>query len=132
MKQKYHIWKNSSTGQWHIKEYAVTTADTGRQKNASLQNEYFSLLSEQSYPADDVAEAILKGKDALIGLLRSSHFFPTGVHMNKIAEQVMSMDALQGDQQDDLIVDDKEQLAGNLEKAVNAGSAKITTAAGDI
>ena len=117
MKQKYRIWKNVNGKQLVIDEYAVTSADVGRQKMSGLQNEDFSLLCQQSYDAGDVSQAISKGKDSLILLLRNSHFFPTGIYMDKIADQVITMYALQGEQRDDIVLDDKEVLAGLLEKA---------------
>ncbi len=120
MKQKYHIWKNDNQQQLHIDEYAVTSADAGRQKTPGLQSEDFSLLCQQSYATDDVADAILKGKDSLILLLRNTHFFPNGLYMDKIADQVIAMYALQGEQHDDLVVDDKEVLSGMLAKPLES------------
>ncbi len=117
MKQKYRIWKNVDQKQLHIDEYAVTSANAGRQKTPGLQSEDFSLLCQQSYAADDVSDAILKGKESLIFLLRNAHFFPTGLYMDKIADQVIAMYALHGEQQGDLVLDDKDVLAGTLEKS---------------
>ena len=122
MKQKYHIWKNVNQKQLHIDEYAVTSANAGRQKMPGLQSEDFSLLCQQSYASADVAAAITKGKESLILLLRNSHFFPTGLYMDKIADQVIAMYALQGEQHDDLVLDDKDVLAGMLVKS-DEGSA---------
>ncbi len=113
MKQKYHIKKDVTAKTLLIQEFAVLTATTGKQKYPDIQGDDYSLLCEQSYSAREVKSASSTGKDDLILLLRNQHFFPIGTHMNKIADTVMEMYALKGEQHEDLIFDDKTVLSGN-------------------
>jgi hypothetical protein len=120
MKQKYRIWKNVEGKNLHIQEYAVLSADSRKQKAPGLQDDDFSLLCEQVYQAEEVQKASSKGKDELILFLRNRHFFPIGVYMNLIADAVISMYASKGEQNENLIFDDKIDLLGDSE---NLGSA---------
>jgi hypothetical protein len=113
MKQKYHIWKNVAGKNLHIQEYAVLTADSRKQKLPGLQDEDFSLLCEQIYEAEEVKKASVKGKDELIFFLRNQHFFPIGAYMDLIADTVIGMYASNGEQNENLIFDDKVDLLGN-------------------
>jgi hypothetical protein len=117
MKQKFRLWKNEKGKKLQIQEYAVLTADSRKQKLPGLQDEDFSLLCEQNYQAEEVAEATSKGKDELILFLRNQHFFPIGVYMDLIADAVIAMYATKGEQHEDLIFDDKKVLLGVLEEA---------------
>ena len=112
MKQKYRIWKKVKGKELLIQEYAVLTAQSRKQKLPGLADEDFSLLCEQTYQADEVKKATSRGKDELILLLRSQHFFPIGTYINLIADTITSMYAAKGDQHEDLIFDDKEILMG--------------------
>ena len=114
MKQKYRIWKNAEGKKLLIREYAVLTAAPRKQKLPGLEDEDFSLLCEQTYPADEVKKATSKGKNELILLLRNQHFFPIGLYMDRIADTVTTMYTAAGDQQEDLIFDDKQVLLGEL------------------
>lgn len=112
MKQKYRIWKNVKDKNLHIQEYAVLNADSRKQKLPGLQDEDFSLLCEQIYKAEAVNQASSKGKDELILFLRNKHFFPIGVYMDLIADRVIEMYASEGEQNENLIFDDKVHLLG--------------------
>ena len=114
MKQKYHIWKNVKGKELLIQEYAVLTAESRKQKHLGLESDDFSLLCEQSYQADEVENATLRGKEELILFLRNQHFFPIGLYMDLIADTVTNMYAAKGEQQEDLIFDDKQVLLGGL------------------
>ena len=113
MKQKYRIWKNVAGKNLHIQEYAVLTADSRKQKLPGLQDEDFSLLCEQIYEAEAVKKASAKGKEELIFFLRNQHFFPIGIYMDLIADTVIGMYASQGEQNENLIFDDKVNLLGD-------------------
>jgi hypothetical protein len=113
MKQKYRIWKNVAGKNLHIQEYAVLTADSRKQKLPGLQDEDFSLLCEQIYEAEEVEKASARGKDELIFFLRNQHFFPIGVYMDLIADTVIGMYASVGEQNENLIFDDKVDLLGD-------------------
>ena len=114
MKQKYHIRKDVKAKTLLIQEFAVLTANTGKQKYPEIQDDDYSLLCEQSYSSKDVKSASSTGKDDLILLLRNRHFFPIESYMDKIADVVMGMYAAKGEQYEDLVFDDKAVLVGNM------------------
>jgi hypothetical protein len=116
MKQKYHLRKNDKEKTLLIQEFAVLTANTGKQKYPEIQGDDYSLLCQQSYSAREVKSASSAGKDDLILLLRNQHFFPIGAYMEKIADAVMGMYASKGEQHEDLIFDDKAVLVNNIEE----------------
>lgn len=113
MKQKYHIRKNAKEEKLLIQEFAELTANVRKQKFHVIQDDDFSLLCEQTYHGKEVKKATLEGKDELIMLLRNQHFFPIGIYIDKIADSVIAMYTLKGDQHEDLIFDDKEVLIAN-------------------
>ena len=116
MKQKYHIKKDVKAKTLLIQEFAVLTANTGKQKYPEIQDDDYSLLCEQMYSAGEVRSASSTGKDELILLLRNQHFFPIGTYMDKIADTIMGMYASKGEQHKDLIFDDKAVLVGSIDE----------------
>ena len=129
MKQKFRIWKKAKGKELLIKEYAVLTAESRKQKFPGLINQDFSLLCEQSYQADEVKKATSRGKDELIVFLRNRHFFPIGMTMNLIADCVTTMYSSKGEQREDLLFDDKEVLLGALPEAEKKVATKIEAGA---
>jgi len=112
MKQKYRIWKDDKQKTLLIQEFAVLTANTGKQKHPKIQDDDYSLLCEQTYTSGDIKRA--SEKDDLILLLRNQHFFPIGTYMDKIADVVMGMYAAKGELHEDLVFDDKAVLVDSL------------------
>ena len=125
MKHKYRIWKKAKDKELLIQEYAVLAAVNRKQKFTGFIDEDFSLLCEQTYPADGVMKATSLGKDELTLFLRNRHFFPIGIYMSLIADTVMSMYASKGEQHQDLIFDDKEILLGGPPKATIEAAIEI-------
>ena len=121
MKQKYNLRKDVKEKTLLIQEFAVLNANAGKQKYPEIQGDDYSLLCEQTYNAKEVKSASSTGKDGLIMLLRNQHFFPIGTYMEKIAEVVMGMYASKGEQQEELVFDDKAVLVESIE-----AQAKIT------
>ena len=78
MKQKYHIWRNTKNRELVIQEYAILSGGPKRKDFPGVQEDEFSLLSEQVYDAKAVSDSISDGKFSLISLLRTQHFFPIG------------------------------------------------------
>ena len=115
MKQKYHLSKDMKAKTLTIQEFAVLSADTGKQKYPEIQGDQYSLLCEQTYDAREVKSASATGKDELIMLLRNQHFFPIGIYMEKIADAVMDMYAAKGEQNEELVFDDKAVLVESAE-----------------
>jgi hypothetical protein len=125
MKQKYRLWKKKKDNRLLIQEYAVLTAASRKQKLLRLIDENFSLLCEQTYPADEIKQATSQGKDELICYLRNQHFFPTGMYMDLIADTVITMYASKGEQRKDLVFDDREILLGTPPEAENKSITEI-------
>lgn len=115
MKQKYHLRKDVKAKTLLIQEFAVLSANTGKQKYPEIQDDDYSLLCEQTYNAKEVKSASSTGRDDLIMLLRNQHFFPIGAYMEKIADVVQGMFAAKGEQYEELIFDDKAVLVENIE-----------------
>ena len=113
MKQKYQITKNTKDRQLVIQEYAVLTGTLRRKDFPGVQDDEFSILCEQTYDAKSVKDSISQGKPALINLLRTRHFFPIGLYMDKIADTVITMFAAKGDQSELLAFDDKQFIYGD-------------------
>ena len=112
MKQKFQIRKSVKKRELLIQEYAVIEATPRRKELQSLHDENFALLSEQTYNTQAVKKSIAEGKESLIALLRNRHFFPVGVYMDRIADSVMALFTLKGEQSEELIIDDREILLG--------------------
>jgi len=95
MKQKYSIHKDTEKQRLVIKEYG------------ELNKEILSLLCEETYPQDVVQEAINKGKDALVKVLRTRNMYPPGVFANSIADLVITLYGSEGEQSTEIMLDDK-------------------------
>ena len=115
MKQKYNLRKDVKEKTLLIQEFAVLTANTGKQKYPEIQGDDYSLLCEQTYNSNEVKSASSSGREDLIILLRNQHFFPIGTYMGKIADVVMEMYASKGDEHEELIFDDKAVLVAAIE-----------------
>jgi hypothetical protein len=115
MKQKYNLRKDVKAKTLLIQEYAVLSANTGKQKYPEIQGDDYSLLCEQTYNAGDIKSASSTGREDLIILLRNQHFFPIGTYMEKIADVVMGMYASKGEQHEELVFDDKVVLVAAIE-----------------
>ncbi len=79
MKQKFTLIKNEEQKKLIIKEYA------------ELDKDILSLLCEETYDAEAVADAISRNKEALISVLRTKNMYPPSAYMNQIAEAVVSL-----------------------------------------
>jgi len=115
MKQKYNLRKDVKEKTLLIQEFAVLTANTGKQKYPEIQGDDYSLLCEQTYNSNEVKSASSSGREDLIILLRNQHFFPIGTYMEKIVDVVMEMYASKGDEHEELIFDDKAVLVAAIE-----------------
>ena len=118
MKQKYQILKNVKDRELIIREHAVLSGHIRRKELPKIQEDEFSLLCEQTFDTQDVKRSISEGKVSLISFLRTPHFFPIGLYMDKIADTVIAMFAAKGDQAENLIFDDKEFIYEKQTEAV--------------
>lgn len=79
MKQKYVIIKDEEKNAMVLQEHA------------ELDKELLSLLCEETYAADMVADAVSLGKAAVVSRLRTRNMYPPSLYMDKIADQVIAL-----------------------------------------
>jgi len=80
MKQKYLILNNDDQKELIIREFA----ELG-------DKEVLLLLAEEKYDVKEIQSAIVKGKKALISVLRTNNLYFPGLYADKIAESAISM-----------------------------------------
>ena len=86
------------------------------QEHAELDKELLSLLCEETYTGDMVAEAVGLGKAVVMSRLRTRNMYPPSIYMDKIAEQVMSLYAGEGAGTAEVIFDDVELIIKDREE----------------
>jgi len=96
MKQKYSVLKDDAEKELIIREYA------------ELDKEILSLLCEETYVAGEVKAYIERGKEVLIGKLRTRNMYPPYVFADRIADAVISLFSPDGPSSAELFFDDKE------------------------
>ena len=82
-----------------------------------IQEEDFALLCEQTYDIRNLKSSISEGRMVFISELRTQNFFPIGLYIEKIADKIAEMLAVNGDQSTVLIFDDLDYFSINQEKA---------------
>ena len=116
MKQKYLILNNDDQKEFIIREFAELD-----------DKEVLLLLAEEKYDVKDIRSAIVKGKKALISVLRTDNLYPPGLYADKIAESAISMFS-EKKQSTELLFDDidlltkkksKPELFKDIEKKLN-------------
>jgi hypothetical protein len=104
MKHKYTISRDVEKGHLTLKEYG------------ELDKEMMSFLCEASYNDEAVQEAIEKGKDSLIAVLRTENMYPPNLYADKIAESVFLVYDPENDAQStEIIFDDLDWLTKDQE-----------------
>ena len=116
MKHKYVIEKNAEQKQVTIKEFA------------ELDKEILSYLCQETYAEEKIAEAISKGRDALIAALRTPNMYPSGLFANKIADAVLAMYGPEPVPSSEIVLDDvdfiikqrvKRKIVENIDEDAN-------------
>ncbi len=79
MKQKFLIKNDLESGKFVIREYG------------ELDKDIYSLLCEETFDHDTIAQAAGRGKNDLIATLRTKNMYPPGIYAEKIAESVMEL-----------------------------------------
>lgn len=117
MKQKFYIQKSHQKKELVIQEYAVIQSDLRKRVNSMIQEEDFTLLCEQTYDIRNLKSSISEGRMVFISELRTQNFFPIGLYIEKIADKIVEMLAVNDDQSAVLVFDDLEYFSINQEKA---------------
>ncbi len=79
MKQKFTLTKDEKQKKLIIKEYA------------ELDKDVLSLLCEETYDAEVVADAIAGDTRTLVSVLRTKNMYPPSAHMEQIAREVVAL-----------------------------------------
>jgi hypothetical protein len=105
MKQKYAIIRDDDQMQLIVREYA------------ELDKEMMSLLCEETYSQDAIAEAVKNGRQAVVDALRTNNMYPPTIFAEPIAEAILGLYAEGGNSSAELFFDDKEFFAKDIEAA---------------
>ncbi|MCP4631067.1 MAG: hypothetical protein GY850_47285 [bacterium] len=103
MKQKYLILNDKENKQIKIQEFA------------ELNKEMLSLLCEEAYDYQTIKSAISAGKDELITALRTNNMYPPGIYAAQIADAVIDLHRSKDRESMELLFDDINLLAKNVE-----------------
>jgi len=103
MKQKYLILNDKENKQIKIQEFA------------ELNKETLSLLCEEAYDYQTIKPAISAGKDELIAALRTNNMYPPGIYAEQIADAVIELNRSKDRESVELLFDDINLLAKNVE-----------------
>ena len=103
MKQKYLILNDKENKQIKIQEFA------------ELNKEMLSLLCEEAYDYRTIKSAISAGKDELIAALRTNNMYPPGIYAEQIADSVIELHRSEDRESVELLFDDINLLAKNVE-----------------
>ena len=109
MRQKFIIEKNGTVSELNIKEYANLDRENKRALK-KMDQEFFSLLCEETYDNELITSAIKKGKISLISVIRTRNMYPILIHAEKIADSVIELYASGNNLPFELLMDDKELL----------------------
>ena len=103
MKQKYLILNDKENKQIKIQEFA------------ELNKEMLSLLCEEAYDYQTIKSAISAGKDELVTALRTNNMYPPGIYAAQIADAVIELHRSKDRESVELLFDDINLLAKNVE-----------------
>ena len=109
MRQKFIIEKNGTVSELNIKEYANLDRENKRALK-KMDQEFFSLLCEETYDNNLIISAIKEGKDSLVSVIRTRNMYPILIHAEKIADSVIELYASGNNLPFELLMDDKELL----------------------
>ncbi len=106
MKQKYVIIRDDDHDNLIVREYA------------ELDKEMMSLLCEESYPRDTIAQAVQNGKQAVVDAIRTNNMYPPTVFAEPIAQSIINLFAEGGNLSAELFFDDRDLFVKEAEAAV--------------
>ena len=109
MRQKFIIENNGTATELNIKEYANLDREN-RSNLKETDQEFFSLLCEETYDNELITSAIKKGKKSLISVIRTRNMYPILIHAEKIADSIIELYASGNNLPFELLMDDKELL----------------------
>jgi hypothetical protein len=111
MRQKFHIYQDSTNDDLKIREMAVVDKDFHKLSSSLLRDHHYTLLCEETYDRDLITEAIDRGVSALVTAIRTPNLFPVRPFCLKIAESVMVLYASKTKRSMELSFDDVDMVA---------------------
>jgi predicted DNA-binding protein YlxM (UPF0122 family) len=103
MKQKYAILRDDDQKKLIVREYA------------ELDKEMMSLLCEETYPQQTIADAVKRSKQAVVDAIRTNNMYPPTVFAEAIAEAIVSLFSERGNLSAELFFDDKDLFTRDAE-----------------
>ena len=110
MIQKYQIVRDKKNDSLTIKEFAILEKVWRNVEFQEFSEEDFSLIGEQIYEDEMIKTEILKGKQALISVLRTKNLYPISFFSNAIAESIIDLYSNKNSQPVELVFDDAEAI----------------------
>jgi actin-like ATPase involved in cell morphogenesis len=107
MKQKYAIIRDDEQKTLIIREYA------------ELDKEMMSLLCEETYSQERIAEAVKKGILKVVDAIRTNNMYPPTLFAEPIAQAIISLFSDGGNLSAELFFDDKELFNKVVEKEID-------------
>lgn len=111
MRQKFMLFQDPSTNVLKIREYAILDKSLKKVQTALLRPEHYALLCEETYDGERIVDGISRGREALMGTLRTGNLFPIQPYARKIAESVAALYEDAGRTSAELFFDDVELVA---------------------
>ena len=110
MHHKYVISQDRSKNILKIREFAIIDKIPKNVLTMVVQKENYSLIGQETYNSETVANSISKGKRALVATLRTHNLYPIEPYAYKIAESIITLYNSAKDHSIELLFDDIDLL----------------------
>jgi len=110
MRQKFVISRNDVKNKLRISEYAIIDKMPKYAVVPIRQDERYTLLGEETYNSEVVANHITKGRGDLLAMLRTKNMYPIAPYANKIVDSVIALYQSTKEQSTELFFDDVDLL----------------------
>ncbi|MCF8050934.1 MAG: hypothetical protein K9L59_06820 [Desulfobacterales bacterium] len=112
MRQKFIVRKNDDGQMLIVQEYA------------ELDKDILSFICEERYPLGQIEQAMQGGREALIARLRTDNMYPPILYAQAIADLVMAQLTEGEDDRQELVFDDNNYIAKDLQAPLEESELK--------
>jgi len=112
MRQKFIVRKNDEGQMLIVQEYA------------ELDKDILSFICEERYPLGQIEQAVQGGREALIARLRTDNMYPPILYAQAIADLVMAQIREGEDDRQELVFDDNNYIAKDLQAPLEESALK--------
>ena len=112
MRQKFIVRKNDEGQMLIVQEYA------------ELDKDILSFICEERYPLGQIEQAVQGGREALIARLRTDNMYPPILYAQAIADLVMAQIREGEDDRQELVFDDNNYIAKDLQAPLEENELK--------